>query len=145
MNMSAFYGVGTEEGVLASLKTALDAVAGIKFVDYQRIQASGVNPEMYPGAYINSLRTDKKKLLKDLFKNTYGVAIVGWVWATAEGTLGTQMNAFFELVKNAVLVDTTRGSNAYDTVLQSISTDGGSRYPQGMGVFQLTITYFSVN
>jgi hypothetical protein len=141
----SYYGLGTEEAILLSLYTAASGITGIKFVDYQRIQASGVNPELYPGVFINSLRTDKKKLLKNVFKNTFGVALVCWVWATAEGTLGTQMNAFFELVKTALLADTNRNSNAYETLIQSVATDGGSRYPQGMAVVSLTITYFSRN
>jgi hypothetical protein len=140
-----YYGKGTEEGVLANLYSALwpTGVAGIKFVDWQRIYDSGITPDRYPGVFINHIRTDKKRLLKNVVKNTMANALVCWVWAADNENLGTKLNAFITAVRNAVAADPTRGNNAYNTVIQSVTTDGGSRHPQGMGIISLVITYFS--
>lgn len=141
--MSPYYGIGDKESILANLGTALNTIEGIKFVDYQRVRASGASADKYPGAYINDVSVDKERLLKDLVKNAFGVSIVCWVWATKDEDLATVLNAFMELVKGKIMVDPTRGSKAYDTVIENVSTDGGSRHPQGQAIINLGIAFYS--
>lgn len=141
--MSPYYGLGTKEEILADIDTQLRTITGIKFVDYQKTRSSGASADKYPGAFINDVGTDKERLLKDLVRNTFGVSLVCWVWATVDEDLMTVMNAFVEIVKNKVMVDPTRGSKAYDTLIESLRTDGGSRHPQGQTVVNLAIIYYS--
>ena len=143
----AYYGLGIKEEILASLETALLKVDGIKFVDYQRVESSGASPEKYPGLYINDVSTDKERLLQDLVKNAFGVQLVCWVWAKKDEDLATVLNAFMRDVKGEVMADPNRKHNgdynAYDTVIENISTDAGSRHPQGMAVVNILIPFYS--
>lgn len=138
-----YFGIGTKEEILANLDTVLNTVSGIKFVDYQRIRASGASVDKYPGVFINDAATDKERLLKDLIRNMFGVQLILWVWAKADEDLITKQNAFIEEVKNKVMADPTRENKAYDTIIESISTDSGSRHPQGMAVINLAIPFYS--
>jgi len=140
-----YYGLGTKEKILKNIDTQLNAIEGIKFVDYQRVLASGVGPEKYPGSFINDVSTDKERLLKDLYRNVFGCSLVCWVWATKEEKLATKMNAFEVIVRGKIMADPTRGKQAYDTVIENVSTDGGSRWPQGMTIFNTAIVYYSVD
>jgi len=139
----AYYGLGTKEEILANLETVLLTVSGIKFVDYQRVESSGASAEKYPGLYINDVSTDKERLLKDLVKNAFGVQLVCWVWAKKNEELATVLNAFMRGVKGKIMIDSTRGSKAYDTVIENISTDAGSRHPQGLAVVNMLIPFYS--
>ncbi len=123
----------------------MNNIAGIKFVDYQRILSSGIGPEKYPGIFINDVSTDKERLLKDLYRNSFGCSFVCWVWATVDEKLATKMNAFEVIVRGKIMADPTRGSKAYDTEIENISTDGGSRWPQGMTIINTVIIYYSVD
>lgn len=141
----SYYGKGTHEEIMTNLGTVCLAITGIKFVDYQRVYDAGINYERCPGVFINHIRTDKKKILKNVFRNEMSIAIVGWVWA-AEGTsLGTILNTFIEQVKTAIITDPTRGSKAYTTEPQYVQTDGGSIHPQGQFIAIFDVVYFSVN
>ena len=139
----SYFGTGTKEEILANLDTVINTVTGIVFVDYQRIRASGASRDKYPGVYINDAATDKERLLKDLVRNMFGVQLILWVWAAANEDLITKQNAFIDDVKNKVMADLTRGSKAYDTIIESISTDAGSRHPQGMAIINLAIPFYS--
>ena len=74
----AYYGIGSKEAILAQLDTVLNTIVGIKFVDYQRVLSSGIGPEKYPGVFINDVSTDKERLLKDLYRNSFGCSFVCW-------------------------------------------------------------------
>jgi len=139
----SYFGTGTKEEILANLDTVIRTVTGIKFVDYQKVRASGASADKYPGAFINDASTDKERLLKNLVRNMFGVQLILWVWAKADEDLITKQNAFIEEVKDKVMADPTRGSKAYDTVIESISTDAGSRHPQGMAIINLAIPFYS--
>jgi len=138
-----YYGPGTKEEILANLETVLNTITGIKFVDYQRTQTSGASAGNYPGIFINDLGADKQRLLKDLVKNDpLGVSLVCFVWATKDEDLLTKLNDFIEVVKGKIMLDPTRGSKAYDTVIESERTDGGSRHPQGEAIINLAIPFY---
>jgi len=139
----AYYGLGTKEEILANLKTVLDTISGIKFVDYQRVQYSGGSADKYPGIFINDAATDKERLLKDLVRNIFGVQLVCWIWATAGEDLITKQNAFIETVKDKVMADPTRGLKAYDTIIENITTDAGSRHPQAQAIINMAIIFYS--
>jgi len=141
--MSPYYGLGTKENILANLKTVVDTVEGIKFVDYQRIRAAGASVDKYPGAYINDISTDKERLLKDLIRNMLGIQLILWIWAAKDEDLITKQNAFIEDVKDKVVADPTRNSQAYDTIIENITTDSGSRHPQAMAVINMMIIFYS--
>jgi len=141
-----YYGLGTAEEILANLYSVLTGITGtwkLEFCDYQRVEASGVNPEDYPGVYINNLRIDKERLLKNLVRNVFTVVLVGWMWASEDGKLATEMNDFIEKVKDTVMLDPYRNSKAYDTQIKIIATDAGSRYPQGQFLLTMEITFYS--
>jgi len=138
----SYYGKGTKEGILASLETALNTISGIKFVDYQRIYDAGITPDQYPGVFINDIEVRKEQVLKDIVRNTFSVGLVLWVWAREGEDLATKLNTFVENVKDAVMADPYRDSNAYSTRIMTIATDAGSRYPQGLGLMTLEIIYF---
>jgi len=140
-----YYGLGTKEKILEDLDTQMNAIDGIKFVDYQRVLASGIGPEKYPGIFINDVSTDKEKLLKDLYRNIFGCSLISWVWATVEEELATKMNASTVIVRGKIMADPTRNKQAYDTVIENVSTDGGSRWPQGMTILNMAIVYYSVD
>ena len=139
----ATYKRGTKEPIMNNLGTAMLAIPGIKFVEYQKVYDSDMKANKCPGCYINDVRIDKEKILEDVVKNTFQVGIVGFVYALSGQILSTILNIFMEQVKDAVIVDRTRGGNAYDTKIVLIETDAGSRYPQGMFVCMLEIIYFS--
>ena len=141
--MAPYYGLGTKESILANLKVVLDTVTGIMFVDYQRIRASGASVDKYPGAYINDVATDKTKLLKDVIRNMFGVQLVLWIWAAKDEDLITKQNAFVEAVKTKIVIDLTRNNQAYDTVIESVTTDSGSRHPQAMAIVNMLIVFYS--
>lgn len=138
-----YYGLGTVEEILADLEIQMLKVDGIKFVDYQRIRASGASVDRYPGVYINLISTDKTRLLKDLIRNMLGIQLVCWIWAAKDEDLITKQNAFTEDVEGKVMADPTRGSQAYDTVIENVTTDSGSRHPQAMAVINLVIVFYS--
>jgi len=138
-----YYGPGTKEEILKDIDTQLNTIEGIKFIDYQRVLSSGIGPEKYPGAFINDVSTDKERLLKDLSRNIFGCSLVCWVMAAKDEDLATKMNAFVVIVKGKIMKDPTRGKKAYDTVIESISTDGGSRWPQGMTILNTAIVFYS--
>jgi len=141
--MTTYYGLGSKEEIMANLDTALNEIPDINFVDYQRISFSGIQPDDYPGCFINDVRVDKTRLLKDIVKNSFGAAIPGWVWADDDENLITKLNAWVETIKDKIMEDPTRGSKAYDTLITSIETDGGSRHPQGLVMLILDIIFFS--
>jgi len=147
MPLTIYRGLGTKEEVLKSLDTAISPIA--TYVDWQRSDPTGIGSERYPGVFINDLRTDRVQLLGDIWKNNYVVALVGFVWGEevdGEGNpkdLGTTLNTFITAVKTAVLADISRNSNAYDTDIEVIVTDAGSKYPQGEFIMTLAILFYS--
>lgn len=141
--MSPYYGYGSKENILVDLDTVIKAVSGIAYVDWQRSDPTGINPDRYPGVFINDLRIDRIQLLGDVWKNTFTVMLVGFVWAEDNENLGTVLNTFISAVKTAVLTDKTRDSNARDTNIDVIATDGGSRHPQGQFLMDLAIQFYS--
>ena len=98
-------GLGTKEAILKSLDTAISGILipKIAYVDWQRSDPTGIDPSRYPGVFINDLRIDRVQLLGDIWKNTYTVALVGFVWAEDDENLGTVLNTFITAVKTAVL------------------------------------------
>jgi len=143
MPLTIYRGLGSKEGVLTSLDTAISAITGIKYVDWQRSDPTGIDPDRYPGVFINDLRTDRVQLLGDIWKNNYTVALVGFVWGGEGENLGTELNTFITAVKTAVLDDISRNSNAYDTDIEVIVTDAGSKHPQGEFIMTLAILFYS--
>ena len=143
MPLTIYRGLGTKEGILTSLDTAISAIDGIAYVDWQRSDPTGIDPTRYPGVFINDLRIDRVQLLGDIWKNTYTVALVGFVWADEGDNLGTALNTFITAVKTAVLTDISRNSNAYDTDIEVIATDAGSKHPQGQFIMSLLILFYS--
>ena len=143
--MMPYYGLGTTELILADLYTQIAAISGMKTVDWQRAADMGADLEKYPGVYINYRDIERIKLLKDLFKNTFTVILVGWVKVAEDppGDLGTAMNTLISDIKTAVLADPYRDSNAYDTEVMFMATDAGSRNPQGQLIVDLMITFYS--
>lgn len=139
----ATYQRGTKEAILTDLYNAINAISGIQFVDWQRTYDENITKERCPGVFINDIRTDKTKLLKDVTKNGLMVGIVGWVWADDGEELGTVLNTFIENVKDAIITDRGRSSNAYTTDIDTIQTDGGNIHPQGQFIIMLSITFFS--
>ena len=71
MPLTIYRGLGTKEAILTSLDTAISAISGIAYVDWQRSDPLGIDPDRYPGVFINDLRTDRIQLLGDIWKNNY--------------------------------------------------------------------------
>jgi len=143
MSLTVYRGLGSKEAILKSLDVAISAVSGIAYVDWQRSDPTGIDPSRYPGVFINDLRIDRIQLLGDIWKNNYTVALVGFVWAEDGENLGTILNTFITAVKTAVLADISRNSNAYDTDVEVIATDAGSKFPQGEFIMSLLILFYS--
>jgi len=141
--MAIYYGKGSKEAILSNLGSELGEITGIQFVDYQRVYNSGIDKDKYPGVFINDLRTDKTRVLKDVVRNIFTVGIVGFVWVDDDEDLATELNSFMESVKDKLMEDNTRSSNAYDTRITTIETDAGSRHPQGVFIIILEILFFS--
>lgn len=139
------YQKSTKKLNLTNLYTALTGIADIGFVDWQRIYDDSMTKNNCPGIYINDMKTDKVKKLKDLVKNTFVIELASWVWAEDDENLGDVMESFMEAIEDAVTTDTTRGGNAYDTIIDTIETDAGSQHPQGFFVVRLNIIFFSAN
>lgn len=141
--MAPYYGLGTKEAILTDLATQIGTITGIKHVEWQRTDPRGISAHLNPGCFINDLRTDREQKLGDIWKNTLTVVLVGFVWAQSGENLGTVMNTFQVAMKGKVLIDPTRDSNARDTNVDTIVTDGGSHHPQGQFMISLTIIFYS--
>lgn len=143
----SYFAKGSKEGILANLYSVLSTLSAphaLQFLDYQRVYPNtGGRISDYPGCYLNDMRIDKVRLLKDIVHNVFTVALVCWLWAQNESQLATEMNAFYEAIKDKIMADTTRNNNAYDTVIQSVATDAGSRSPQGQFIIVLQIPFWS--
>lgn len=139
----ATYGKGTKEEIMNHLGTAMLAISGIKFVEYQKVYDSDMKANRCPGCYVNDVRIDKLKILDDVVKNIFQAAIVGFVYARSGEVLSTILNTFMEQVKDAIILDRSRDGKAYDTNILIVETDAGSRYPQGMFVCMLEIVFYS--
>lgn len=143
----ATYKRGTKEAILLNLETAVNTVSGIQFVDWQRVYDQHLTKDRYPFTFINDVRIDKTKMLKDITKNTFMVGLVAGVWGVeVDGVMenvGTKMNTFMEALKDVVIADRSRNGEAYTTNMDVIETDAGNRYPQAIFVIMLDITFFS--
>lgn len=141
------YKRGTKEAILLNLETAVNGIAGVAFVDWQRVYDQSLQKDKYPFVFINDVRTDKTKLLKDITKNELMVGLVGGVWGIEiDGVMencGTKMNTFVEALKDAAIADRSRNGEAYTTNMDVIETDAGNRYPQAIFVIMLNIIFFS--
>lgn len=138
-----YYGKGSKEEIINYLGTVLDGITGIRFVEYQKSYDSAMTKNRCPGCYVNDVRVDKTKILKDIVKNVFTVGVIGFVYAGSGEVLSTVLNVFMELVKDKIVLDPTCGNEAYDSRTTIIETDAGSRYPQGMFVQMLEIIFFS--
>jgi len=138
-----YFGKGSQEEIINYLGQTLLTITGIKFVEYQRVYDSGLTVNRCPGCYVNSVRIDKTKILKDIVRNIFTVGIVGFVWAKGTEKLSTVLHAFTEQMKDKIVVDSTCGNKAYDSRVLIIENDAGSRYPQGMVVIMSEIIFFS--
>ena len=142
-----YYGFGTKEAILNNLGTELEELTVnavlIKFVEYQRSHFQGASPDKYPGVFVNDVRTDKVKMLSDITRNEFAAALIGFVWAKDSEELSTLVHAWIEAMKDKVIADRTRGSQAYDTEIQAVVTDGGNRHPQGQFIIMINIIYYS--
>lgn len=118
-------------------------ITKIKTVDFQKTDPRGASPERYPGIFINDLRTDREQKLGDIWKNIFTVVLVGFVWAQGTENLATKLNDFIVATKGKVLADPSRNSNARDTNVDTIVTDGGSYHPQGQFMMSLAIIFYS--
>ena len=139
----SYFGTGTKSGILTNLYNKINAISGIKFVDWQRRYDSGITPDRCPGCYINDVREDKTKLLSNIVQNLFTVAVIAWVWAAQGENLGSKLNAFIDSVKEAIMSDQSQSNNAYSTIIQIVETDAGTRHPQGLGIIMLQIVYYS--
>ena len=143
----ALYKLSTKEAILLNLETAINGISGISFVDWQRVYDQGITEDRYPFVFINDLRIDKVKMLKNITKNEFMVGLASGVWAVEiDGVmenLGTKLNIFMESLKDAVIADRSRNGCAYTTNITTIETDAGNRYPQEIFVIMLNIKFFS--
>lgn len=141
------YKRGTKEAILLNIETAINAISGIGFVDWQRVYDQSITKDRYPFMFINDVRTDKTKMLKNITKNLFMVGLVGGVWGEeVDGVmenLGTKLNTFVESIKDSVIADRTRNGEAYTTNITVIETDAGNRWPQAIFVLMLEIIFFS--
>lgn len=141
------YKRGTKEAILLNLETAVNGVSGVSFVDWQRVYDQNLQKDRYPFVFINDVRVDKTKMLKDITKNNFMVGLVAGVWGEeTDGVMenmGTKMNTFMEALKDAVIADRSRNGEAYTTNMDVVETDAGNRYPQAIFVIMLTIIFFS--
>ena len=141
------YKKGTKEAILLNIETAINAISGIGFVDWQRAYDQSLTKDRYPFVFINDLRTDKVKLLKDITKNDFMIGIVSGVWGEEISgvmeNVGTKMNAHYEILKGAIVADRSRNGEAYTTDVDTTETDMGNRYPQAIFVITLTVKFFS--
>jgi len=103
----ALYKLSTKEAILLNLETAINGISGINFVDWQRVYDQGITEDRYPFVFINDLRIDKVKMLKNITKNEFMVGLASGVWAVEiDGVmenLGTKLNTFMESLKMLLL------------------------------------------
>lgn len=137
------YKLSSREVIMEKMDTAVRAIPGIAYVDWQRAYDMGITRERHPGCYINDIRVDKEKLLKDITKNLWSIGIIGFVWADDGESLGTVQNTFTELVKDAIISNRTWDGEVYTTNIILIETDWGNRHPQGMFSMMLQVAFWS--
>lgn len=135
----------TKETIMGKIGTAVSGVSGIVYYDYQRQYDQAINKAKAPGCFINDLIVEKQTLLSDITRNELTVGIVAWVHVEDNENVGTQLNAFVELIQTALTTDRTLGGEAYYLIIEDISTDGGNRHPQGVAVMTLVVTFFSAD
>jgi len=141
--MATYYGIGIKEEIFIDLETQLKKIVGIKHTEWQRTDRRGISQHLYPGVFINDLRVDRTQVVKNIWKNIHTIMLVGFVWATEAQNLGTVLNSWIVQMKQKTLADSSRNSNAYDTDVETIVTDGGSYHPQGQCIMSVIVTYFT--
>ncbi len=141
--MAVYYGIGIKENIFEDLETQLRTISGISHVEWQRSDRRGVAQHLYPGVFINDLRVDRTQVLKNVWKNVHTIMLVGFVWANEDENLGTMLNSWIVQMKQKTLADPSRDSNAYDTDVETIVTDGGSYHPQGQCIMSVMVTYYT--
>ncbi len=133
----------TKEAIINTIGAAMESIPGILYVEYQKQYDQDIDKSKCPGLFVNDLRIDKTKMLKDITRNDFTIGLVGFVWAETGENLSTIMNTFLETIKDKLTVDRTWGGTVYTTNIDVIETDGGSKHPQGIFVIMTTVRFFS--
>jgi len=139
-----YYGLGSKALIMKNVHDVMELISGLSGkVDYQRdYAAASIGPEKYPGAFINDVVEVKEQILADVFRNTLTIGIVGWLRVAANDNLWAKQDALSLSILTALMVDGTRGNQAYDTTPTRCNTDMGTRFPVGVFTIALDIVYY---
>lgn len=141
----SYFGRGDKALIMKNIHDIIEAIPNLaNKVDYQRdYAATTITPEKYPGCFVNDIVEDKEQVLGDIFRNTLSVGIVGWLRVEDGENLWAKQNTMAKSILDALMVDVTRGSQAYSTTPTRLTTDFGSRHPIGLFVIVLTIVFYA--
>lgn len=133
----------TAEQIGENLRTTMLGIVGVnnpKRVDRQHHE--DFNNYAYPSCYINDVRRDITRILKDviLVKHTFDIIIFG---RSEGGDMATLLNSLIDDSCGAIISDPTRGGFAYDTRIIRIDTDEGYYEPVYVAALAVEVYYLA--
>ncbi|MBW2037190.1 MAG: hypothetical protein JRI41_06895 [Deltaproteobacteria bacterium] len=131
----------TREEVAVGIVNAISTVSALQLVERQHQEiTSNVS---YPLAYVNEVREERTRLLKDVIKVSAQFAIVVADKSDDGSDMSTILNTLVASVAIALLEDLTLDSKVYNLKVSAIDTDEGFLAPYCVGVMTVRVDYYS--
>jgi hypothetical protein len=133
----------TPEQIGASLETALKSIVGVnKLQRVDRQHHEDFDNYAYPSGYINDVRRDITRVLKNVLKvvHTFDIIVFG---RSEGGDLATLLNTLMDDSCAAIIADPTRGGIAYNTRVLRTDTDEGFYEPVYVAAIMVEVHYLA--
>lgn len=134
------------ENIASNLVTTISGITSpaVKKVSRQPFPIDELSQQQYPAVLVQTIEETKEDQelgsgAKTRLANLE-FAITGYV-KTNEDNIDTARNNLASAIETELESDITRGSNALDTEVVSIETDGGSLFPYGAVIITIRVIY----
>ncbi len=131
----------TREEVATGIVNAISTVSSLQLVERQHQEIT--DDITYPVAYVNEVREERTRLLKDVIKVDAQFAIVVAGKSDDGSDMSTILNSLVASVSAALLSDLTLGGKVYNLRVTAIDTDEGFLAPYCVGVMTVRVEYYS--
>lgn len=140
--MALVYATAEEIGasLVLALKPGIVGNNALQRVDRQH--AEDFNNAEYPSAFVNDVRREITRVLKDVVRVVHSFDIVVFN-RSEEGDLATKINSLINDTSEALINDPTRGGIAYNTRIIRVVTDGGAYEPIYVAAFEVEVYYLA--